>query len=101
MNDETATTPSNNTEAPTPGASTETTTPTPTPTEPVSTVSEELSEPKPAEQDPSTIGFRAVSLAPNEFVIHHNGRDLKGLRLTPQDCHIVLAWLNSLPAEGV
>src|SRR5690349_10705268 len=49
---------------------------------------------------PEQSGFRAVSTAPNEFEIHHNGRNMRGMKLTPQDSHIVLAWLKSLPEGG-
>lgn len=43
--------------------------------------------------------FSAVSIAPNEFKITHNGVDIGGKTLTPTEVPVVLGWLNSLPPD--
>lgn len=43
--------------------------------------------------------FGAKNIAPNEFKITHQGKDLGGKTLTPTEVSVVLGWLNSLPAD--
>lgn len=50
---------------------------------------------------PVVRGFTAVTVAPNEFEIHLDGKSMKGRNLNPVECAAVLTWLNSLPKERV
>lgn len=43
--------------------------------------------------------FGVKSIAPNEFKITHQDKDLGGKIISPTEVPVVLGWLQSLPAE--